>query len=333
MNLHSPNSSSTTPHQVAILGASGIGKNHAAWFAKHGCHIAAFAGSSAATVEATQKVIESRLGYVPRGYTSVSHLLQNEKLDAVCVSTPPQLHFEQVQQCLQSGIHTLCEKPLVYNPQLDSKLLISQAQQLVELAASRQVLLGTQMQYPFIAEKLCEMAQVMPKEVETFKVEMETKNLKPGRSHETVWVEMAPHPISVLQRISQNTRLDETSIRCTISELETDATFVLERNDGPPVRAQIITRCNPTATTPLRRFTLNGNAIDYAGRKNENGDFLTYLSPESSGTEIEMPDLVDLLIGNFVAACQQKEPLQITGADGARNVEWMLKILDRGDRV
>lgn len=318
--------------RVAIIGASGIGKNHAAWFAKNGCEVVAFAGSSASTVEATQEVLLSRLDYKPRGYSDLSRLLKHEKLDAVCIATPPHLHFEQVQQCLQSGVHALCEKPLVYDPQLAPKVLVGQANRLVKEAEAAKVLLGTQMQYPFIAGKLCEMARIAPEGLETFTMEMETKNLKPGRSHETVWIELAPHPLSVLQHLTaRSAHLVEDSIRCTIGELATEATFALKRKDGSELRVHLITRCNPSAAVPLRRFTLNGKSIDYAGRKNESGEFLTYLSTETE--TVELPDLVDLLIGNFVAACRQEEPLRVTGADGAKNVGWMLEILERGDRV
>lgn len=329
MNHHSQPAPSKL--RVAILGASGIGKNHAAWFARNGAEVVAFAGSSPASVDATSAVLQQKLGYTPRAYTDIRQLLQSQDPDAVCISTPPHLHFEQAQLCLQNGVHTLCEKPLVYDPQLTGQELTAQAQQLVETAQARGVLLGTQMQYPFIGEKICKMAQVSPGEIESFTMEMETKNLKPGRSHETIWIELAPHPLSVLQRVAPDARLDENSIECTIGEQETIATFALQREAGSRIQAKLVARCNPETASPLRRFTVNGHAIDYAGRKNPNGDFLTYLS--DSGSAIEMPDLVDLLIGNFVAACKQQDNLFVTGADGAKNVEWMLKILEAGQRI
>jgi predicted dehydrogenase len=324
-------SNKNTKLRVAILGASGIGKNHAAWFVKNHCEVVAFAGSAPEKVNATRDVLQSRLGYAPHGYTDVSQLLQSEKLDAVCISTPPALHFEQAQLCLQNGVHTLCEKPLVYDPQLPSEVLIAQAWDLVDLAEARETLLGTQMQYAFAATKMCEMAQVSPNEIETFDMEMETKNLKPGRSHETIWIELAPHPLSVLQRVAPGAQLDESSIKCKIGDQETDAHFRVQRENGAPIEARLTVRCNPETTSPLRRFTLNGRAVDCSGRKNASGDFLTYIS--DGETEIEMPDLVDLLIGNFVAACKENEPLMVTGQDGAQNVAWMLKILERGNRI
>lgn len=322
---------SSPPLRVAMIGASGIGKNHAAWFAKNGAQIVAFAGSSPASLEATGAILQQKLGYTPPGYTDISQLLQIEAPDAVCIATPPHLHFEQAQLCLQNKVHTLCEKPLVYDGNITAEEMVAQGKQLVEAAQQAGVLLGTQMQYPFIAEQLCAMTEVLPEEIETFIMEMETKNLKPGRSHETIWIELAPHPLSVLQRIATGGTLDESSIHCQIAEQETVADFTIRRADGSPIQARLIARCNPAAAAPLRRFTINGHAIDYAGRKNEDGDFLTYLS--DANTEVELPDLVDLLIGNFVAACGQQHPLFVTGADGAKNVEWMVKIMEAGQRI
>lgn len=317
--------------RVAIIGASGIGKNHAVWFQKNGAHVCAFLGSTSESITRTSEVIAQRLGYTPCGYTGLSQLLETEKPDAACIASPPELHYQHAQICIEHGVAVLCEKPLVYDAALASKVLIAQANELVANARAKNVLLGTQMQYSFIAEKLCELAGTRTEEIVSFSMEMETKNMKPGRSHETIWIEMAPHALSVLQKIADGSLLNEDSISCDIGALETTAKFRLQRADGRAIDAQIIARCNPNASTPLRRFSINGATIDYAGRKNAGGEFLTYLSTENQ--EIEMPDLVDILIGNFCAACQGQEQLKVTGEDGARNVAWLLQILERGQRI
>ena len=318
------------PLRVAIVGASGIGKNHAVWFAKNGAEVCAFVGSSPATLPATSEILQSKLGYTPRGYSELGQLLASEKLDVVCISSPPQLHFEQAMLCLEKGIPTLCEKPLVYDAGLSHEKLKTQARELVTAANERDVLLGTQLQYSFLAEKLCEMAGLTASSIERYTMEIETKNIKPGRSHETIWIELAPHPLSVLQKLLPEGELVANSIQCRVQERETVADFRLRRADGSEVEARITARHTPEATMPLRRFTLNSAVLDCASRKNDNGDFVTFLS--SAGKEIEMPDLVDLLIGNFLRAVRGEEALLATGEDGARNVEWMLGILGRGER-
>lgn len=58
-----------------------------------------------ATVQATQKRIQAT-------YTDIDEMLSSEKLDAVCVVTPDQLHRPHVETCLNSGCHVLMTKPL-----------------------------------------------------------------------------------------------------------------------------------------------------------------------------------------------------------------------------
>jgi hypothetical protein len=44
---------------VAVIGASGIGKNHARWFHQHSCEVGAFMGSSPASIERTQELLRA----------------------------------------------------------------------------------------------------------------------------------------------------------------------------------------------------------------------------------------------------------------------------------
>src|SRR5688500_8988121 len=103
------------PLKVAIIGASGIGKNHAGWFQGHGCEVCAFLGSGPESVSRTHELLQQLIGFRGRGYHELDALLQNEKPNIVCVSTPPSLHYEQVMKSLAAGAHVLCEKPLVYD--------------------------------------------------------------------------------------------------------------------------------------------------------------------------------------------------------------------------
>ena len=45
--------------------------------------------------------------------TKASELLASETLDIIDLATPPGLHFDQCMRVLQSGLHVICEKPLV----------------------------------------------------------------------------------------------------------------------------------------------------------------------------------------------------------------------------
>jgi len=313
--------------KIAIIGASGIGKNHAKWFTKHGCNVTSFLGSSPTTVQQTTALLEEKFGVRARGFWELDELLM-QPLDAVCVASPPAFHYEHVKAALSANLPVLCEKPLVYDGELSSEKMNDQADELVELAERRKVLLGTQMQYAVIADHLLEMVGNAP--LQRFEMIMETKNLKPGRDFEQIWIELAPHPLSVLQQLVGPHAIIE-NINCEISQMETTASFITNGYRRDPVEVHITTRCAPNSAVPLRRFILNGHNINYFGRNNEAGQFHSYLV--KGGEEEELPDFVDLLVKNFVASCQGKENLKVTGAHGAQNVAWMLQIMDAGKRI
>ena len=215
--------------KVAVIGASGIGKNHARWFHQHGCDVCAFVGSSPESLPKTQSVLEQGFGFTGRGYCDVKEMLQAEQPDAVCVSCPPPLHYDYVMQSLEAGAHVLCEKPLVYDASKPTDELVAQANQLVAAAKARNLLLSTQTQYAVTIDKLLELSghdkqSSKPRE---FSMEMETKNLRPGREYEGIWIDLSPHPLSVLQKIAGSANIDRNSIDCELRVHETDASFQL----------------------------------------------------------------------------------------------------------
>lgn len=316
--------------RVAVIGASGIGKNHARWFHRHGCHVVAFVGSSPQSVAATHKVLQAGFGFDGQGYDSVEGMLGEAHPDIVCISSPPAFHYEQALQCFLHGAHVLCEKPLVYDQSFSSQKLITQANHMVTAAAEAKVLLGTQMQYAVAVETLLELAGIQSvTDVRTFALEMETKNLKHGRDYDLIWVDLSPHPLSVLQVLSGGGEIEADSIDCQVRELETEAKFKLWPSD---LEAHLIVRFNPDRPAPLRRFTLNGIAIDYSGRKDENGEFWTYLTAQD-GREVQLPDFVDSLVGNFIGAVRGEQELLVPGTMGAQNVAWQWQLLEAARRV
>ena len=48
-------------------------------------------------------------------FSTLTEALESREFDAAIVSTPHHLHFEQCLQCLQAGLHVLCEKPVCLN--------------------------------------------------------------------------------------------------------------------------------------------------------------------------------------------------------------------------
>lgn len=52
-----------------------------------------------------------------KAYSNVDDLLNDRELDAIYVSTPVNLHCEQVIAAAERGLHVLCDKPMALTPQ------------------------------------------------------------------------------------------------------------------------------------------------------------------------------------------------------------------------
>lgn len=72
-------------------------------------------------------------------YADLDRMLENERLDAVVISTPSKLHAAMVEKALARGLHVFCEKPFVLD--------VADGERLVQLA--REKGLTTQVGYHY----------------------------------------------------------------------------------------------------------------------------------------------------------------------------------------
>ena len=106
----------------------------AGWWATF-AHIPALLSHPRAEVLAVQKNDPDQVRKVaedfgvPHCCTTAAELLSIDGLQAVIVSSSPNLHFEQAAAALQMGMHIIIEKPMTFT--------VSQARQLLELAEER----------------------------------------------------------------------------------------------------------------------------------------------------------------------------------------------------
>ena len=75
--------------------------------------------------------------------SSVGELLALEEIDAVIIASTPNVHFTQAKAALHRGLHVLLEKPMTFTA--------SEARELVELAAGKQLHLVTSCPWHFTA--------------------------------------------------------------------------------------------------------------------------------------------------------------------------------------
>jgi len=126
---------------VAIIGMGNIGNTHATVYeANEQTQIVAVCDA----IPETASRASERYG-VP-AYTSVADLLANAELDAVSVATAGKEnggdHYEPVMQCLDAGLHVLCEKPISNE--------IEKAREMVAKADAKGVYFGINLNHRFV---------------------------------------------------------------------------------------------------------------------------------------------------------------------------------------
>jgi scyllo-inositol 2-dehydrogenase (NADP+) len=109
--------------RVGIIGFGRIGAEHAGWL--EGC--ANIRMVAVADLTAARRDVARRRGLIAR--ERVEDLLADPDIDAILVSTPTSMHFEQASAALMAGKHVMVEKPIATN--------LEQARELVSLAGNR----------------------------------------------------------------------------------------------------------------------------------------------------------------------------------------------------
>ena len=314
------------PLRVAIAGASGIGKHHAKWFHRVGGQVVGFLGRSRESVAATERVLRDIFPFSGQGYWGLDQLLTEERPDVVDICLPNEAHFDSVKCALERGCHVLCEKPLVWHSD-GAEQAQMQARALVDLARQANLHLGVCTQYaaalPYYRQ-LYEEARGSLSTIESFYAEMETLARGRRRCAEEVWIDMAPHPLSLLLAWVPDGFIEPASLQVMSGNGEMRACFSFASSAGN-CRCEIIVR-DLQAGQPRRRFGVNGFLVDCTGRSAPDGTYCSVLSTGES--ELIGEDFMSLLIARFAEAAikPQLAPL-VSGEVGLRNLELQLQVL------
>jgi predicted dehydrogenase len=119
--------------KVGIIGFGGMGHHHAARYPKiPDIELVAVADSRPGQLEASALQINLGASGVcdlseVRTYRSTDEMLARERLDAVDICLPTDLHAEHAVKAMRAGCHVLCEKPMA--------LTLSEADAMLKTAA------------------------------------------------------------------------------------------------------------------------------------------------------------------------------------------------------
>ena len=174
---------------IAILGASGIGKYHAREFNNLGCKIVAILGSTEESAHKTAELLKKEFNISANTYSDIKDLLTKENIDAVSICTPPETHEKLVLECLNKNIHVLCEKPIIGG----IEELVSRTKALLALAKKKEKILAVNTQMAAL------IPSPYPKIVSQFSAYTE-----PGTKGDEMLLDHGPHVNSMLIKLVPN---------------------------------------------------------------------------------------------------------------------------------
>lgn len=240
--------------QVAVLGASGIGRHHAAWWEAEGATVCAVLGSTPESANATAARLSTALGHPVAAYADLATLLATATPDIVDVCTPDPLHGMHVRQSLEAGCAVLCEKPFLSDPLRRRDDLMEEARALVALAHRNHLRLGLCTQYAVVAETLRTLQQGLP----GLRFEGHIASPANGRPPDPAgtWCDLGPHLLSMLTRVHPGIRPDWSTL-CVAAQPH--GALVQLVTAGPCGRVDVTLRAERRETPPLhmRRFVLD----------------------------------------------------------------------------
>lgn len=131
---------------MGFIGCGGNARGHIGRVLDMGeCEVVALCDSSAASLQAARERYEGVAG-LP-GFDDYQKMLDEVEMDAVQISTPHTLHFDQIMAALDKGVHVLCEKPMVCTVDHAHQVLAKVEESGKVLMVSYQRHLGAQYRY------------------------------------------------------------------------------------------------------------------------------------------------------------------------------------------
>ena len=153
---------------------------------------------------------------------------------------------------------------------------------------------------------------------------MESVGLAHRRSANEMWIDMAPHPLSLILKWMPMGAIVTDSLQVEFTGGEAGSRF--EFADGQEIcRCEIIVR-DISAGDLVRRFGVNDFVVEFEGRTGSDGIYQTVL--RHGNREVWGDDFMCLLIAQFVQSIKEPRTTPLaTGETGLRNLELQLQIM------
>ena len=295
--------------KVAVIGARGIGKHHAKWFARAGCEVTAIYGTTPESAAAAAEGLRGLFDFSGRAFHEWDRFREEAEFEACSLGSPMQDHLANVRDLAADGKHILCEKPLVWNWDYDAPQLMADAVALEQVARKAGVILAMNAQYPAILEGYTALHQAAlgrAPEYHRLHFVMESKGApRSALGCADAWVDLGPHPIAGLDQLAPG-EVDWSTLRHTDGPIEAILDFEWI-SGGRRLPIHLETRRVPGGA--IRRELGNQDLIaEYEGCTID-GDFAARL--RGGGQEWTGLDPMRVCVSRFVDAVREGDPSRV----------------------
>jgi UDP-N-acetylglucosamine 3-dehydrogenase len=172
--------------KIGLIGIGKWGKNHLRSLSEIDCNLVGISDADAKKKELADK-------YKVEFFEDYKQLL--EKIDAVIVTTPTDMHYKIVIDCLNAGKHVLVEKPIAVTSE--------QSKKLVDLAESKNLILSVG--YLFRFNNSIKRVKELVKEIGEIQyiICRYIHSTKPPRKDSGAILNLGIHPMDILNFITE----------------------------------------------------------------------------------------------------------------------------------
>ena len=192
-------------YKVGIVGAArryqGTGPFIARDLHALGHRICGIVGTSSNSIADAVHALNDQYGIQTQGYESLNALIDQQSIDIVVISSPPDTHLPYLQQALAHGLHVFCEKPLWWPLDTGTDYLSYQQQisALLELAEKQQSYIHINTQWPYTLRDFYRLHPSAPAKSST--IEQFAMHLSPQSHGPQMLVDAASHGLSMLYQL------------------------------------------------------------------------------------------------------------------------------------
>jgi len=305
------------PLRVGLVGGrrarQGLGPFVARDLRAAGAVVVAFVATGEATCAQAAEQLEQSAHVRPRPYLETGAMLEAEQLDALAICSPHETHADALELALNRGLHTLCEKPLVWGEDAAER-----SARLAQAFADASLVLFENCQWPYTLPAFARLHPgALDRPPRRFGMLLEPA----GRGAQMLG-DSLPHPLSLLQQLApaDAPRLD--AIRFEPGAPDTPGTNLRFTYVADEVNVESEVKLNRKLTHPREnRLVID----DHAARRCVAPDYaLTFADARRC---VKLEDPLTALVADFVT--RARDGFDPEAARRSREIATRAALLER----